>query len=128
MKYILTLALTLLPFVSSAQIADNGRGGELQDFMFTILRFIEGYIIPFILSIGFLLFVWGMFNYFIRGGANDEAKESGKSLIMYAIAGFVVILGFWGLVNILSNGLGLEDERINKRYLPSVIPESGNNN
>lgn len=49
-----------------------------------------------------------MFKYFIQGGANDEAKESGKSLIMYAIAGYVVILAFWGIVNIISNGLGLE--------------------
>ncbi len=50
-----------------------------------------------------------MFKYFIQGGANDEAKESGKSLILYAIAGYVVILAFWGIVNIISNGLGLED-------------------
>ncbi len=49
-----------------------------------------------------------MFKYFIQGGANDEAKESGKSLIMYAIAGYVVILAFWGIVNIISGGLGLE--------------------
>lgn len=84
-----------------------------------ILRFIDSVVIPFILSIGFLLFVWGMFQYFIRGGANEEAKESGKSLIMYAIAGYVVILAFWGIINILTSGLGLEQ---GLNYTPEVIP------
>lgn len=82
---------------------------EIGAFMGNVLEFITTVILPFILAIGFLVFVWGIFKYFILGGANDEAKESGKSLIMYAIGGFVVILAFWGIVNIISNGLGLED-------------------
>jgi hypothetical protein len=95
--------------VSAQNLLGGGSGGAIGSSLATIIRFIEGVVIPFILSIGFLVFVWGMFKYFIQGGANDEAKESGKSLIMYAIAGYVVILAFWGIVNILSNGLGLED-------------------
>ena len=94
---------------SAASFLGGGEGGEIGSALETILEFIDGVVIPFILSIGFLVFVWGMFKYFIQGGANDEAKESGKSLIMYAIAGYVVILAFWGIINILSNGLGLED-------------------
>lgn len=94
---------------SAATFLGGGEGGEIGSALETILEFIDGVLIPFILSVGFLVFVWGMFKYFIQGGANDEAKESGKSLIMYAIAGYVVILAFWGIINILSNGLGLED-------------------
>lgn len=94
---------------SAANFLGGGDGGDVGNALETILEFIDGVVIPFILSIGFLVFVWGMFKYFIQGGANDEAKESGKSLIMYAIAGYVVILAFWGIINILSNGLGLED-------------------
>jgi Type IV secretion system pilin len=114
MKFLLSLVIFAGLSVSlSAHAQGNflggGEGGELGSAMETILDFIDGIVIPFILSIGFLVFVWGMFKYFIQGGANDEAKESGKSLIMYAIAGYVVILAFWGIVNILSNGLGLED-------------------
>lgn len=87
----------------------GGQDGEIGSFLGNVLGFIDNVVIPFILAIGFLVFIWGIFKYFILGGANDEAKESGKSLIMYAIGGFVVILAFWGIVNILSNGLGLED-------------------
>ncbi len=103
--------MLLLPVVSFAQGLGGGdpSAGDIGNVLEDILNFIDRVVIPFILSIGFLVFVWGMFKYFIQGGANDEAKESGKSLIMYAIAGYVVILAFWGIVNIISNGLGLED-------------------
>ena len=99
----------IFPVVTFAQVLGGGDGGEIGTALGDVLGFIDGIVIPFILSIGFLVFVWGMFKYFIQGGANDEAKESGKSLILYAIAGYVVILAFWGIVNIISNGLGLED-------------------
>ena len=108
------VAVLVLPMVASAAAGGGIAGGDVEgsaisEFMGNILAFIDSIVIPFILAIGFLVFVWGMFKYFIQGGANDDAKESGKSLIMYAIAGYVVILAFWGIVNILSNGLGLED-------------------
>jgi hypothetical protein len=109
-----TLAVFVLPVVVRAQGLGDNRddAGEIGKLMTNILSFIDNAVIPFILGIGFLLFVWGMFNYFIRGGANDEAKESGKSLIMYAIAGYVVILAFWGIINILTDGIGLGGESL----------------
>ncbi|MBP9717399.1 MAG: hypothetical protein KBD44_01655 [Candidatus Pacebacteria bacterium] len=109
LSFVVLAGLTVAFPVSAASFLGGGQGGEIGTAMTSILKFIDSIVIPFILSIGFLVFVWGMFKYFIQGGANDEAKESGKSLIMYAIAGYVVILAFWGIVNILSNGIGLED-------------------
>ncbi len=102
----------LFPSITFAQLLNGGDGGDIGTALGNILSFIDNVVIPFILSIGFLVFVWGMFKYFIQGGANDEAKESGKSLILYAIAGYVVILAFWGIVNIISNGLGISNQSI----------------
>jgi Type IV secretion system pilin len=51
-----------------------------------------------------------MFLYFIKGGHSDEAQESGKSLMTYAIAGFVIILSFWGIINLISGGIGLNND------------------
>ena len=51
-----------------------------------------------------------MFQYFIAGGANDEAKEKGKSLMIYAVLGFVLIIVFWGIINLIANSTGLEGE------------------
>jgi hypothetical protein len=122
LSLVVLAGLTVAFPVSAATFLGGGDGGEIGDSIDAILQFIDGVVIPFILSIGFLVFVWGMFKYFIQGGANDEAKESGKSLIMYAIAGYVVILAFWGIVNILTSGLGLDE---GLQYAPQATP-SGN--
>ncbi|MBP6881175.1 MAG: hypothetical protein KBC35_00965 [Candidatus Pacebacteria bacterium] len=119
-KYLL-LSVLLLP-ASTVLAADSilkGGGGEVGDFMQNVLKFINNFIIPFIIGIGFLLFVWGMFQYFIAGGANDEAKEKGKSLMIYSTLGFVLIIIFWGVVNMLATSVGL-DEDFDTGLVPSA--------
>ena len=104
------VVLSALPVVTAAQIADTGGGGgEFEDLLTNILTFTNNVLIPFIIGIGFLVFVFGMFQYFIAGGANEEKKEAGKSLMIYATLGFVLIIGFWGVVNLLTSSTGLAD-------------------
>ncbi len=101
----------LLPLIALGQ-ADTGLltgetdGGEFGILLKSILDFTNAYLIPFIIGIGFLTFVWGMFQYFIAGGANDEAKDKGKSLMIYAVLGFVLIIVFWGIVNLIAASIG----------------------
>ncbi len=102
-------ALTL-PFVASAQF--NPSGGEFGTLLNNILVFTNNVLIPFIIGIGFLVFVWGMFQYFIAGGANEEKKEAGKSLMIYATLGFVLIIVFWGVVNLLTQSTGLDGDSV----------------
>lgn len=98
-------ALTMLPVVAAAQTFDSG--SKASTFMTSILTFINATAIPFILGIGFLVFVWGMFQYFIAGGANDDAKAKGKSLMVYATLGFVLVIIFWGVISLVSQTTGL---------------------
>jgi hypothetical protein len=65
-----------------------------------------------------------MFRYFIAGGANDEAKEQGKSLIVYATLGFVLVIVFWGIVNLVATSTGLSGKALeaDDLNLPKVIP------
>ena len=72
-----TVGLMILPMVTSAQgLADGGvGGGRFGDLLRTILDFSTNVLIPFIIGIGFLVFVWGMFQFFIAGGSNDDSKE-----------------------------------------------------
>ena len=59
-----------------------------------------------------------MFKFFIVGGANDDAKEQGKSLMIYATLGFLLIIVFWGVVNLLANSTGLEGDTLDN--IPQV--------
>jgi len=83
--------------------------------------------LPAILALGFLVFVWGVFLYFIKGGADDEAQGKGKQLMLYAIGGFVLILVFFGIVNLLvgSIGLDLDDGGIEQDRIPGVQINAG---
>lgn len=113
-KYtVLGSVLAFMPIVAGAQVTTGGTvqpfdtGDTLKNYLAAILTFINDVLIPLILGVAFLLFVWGMFQYFIAGGANEEAREKGKSLLIYAILGFVVIVVFWGIINLLSGVTGL---------------------
>jgi len=102
--------MLMLPFMVGAQgLAQDGTGGEFGGLLEDILGITNSLLIPFILGIGFLVFVWGMFQFFIYGGANEEAKDKGKSLMVYATLGFVLIIVFWGVVNLIAQSTGLED-------------------
>ena len=127
LKYLISsAALLLLPVMASAQVAgglaSGEGGGAFEDLLVNILNFTDSVLIPFIIGIGFLVFVWGMFKFFIVGGSNDEAKEQGKSLMIYATLGFVLIIVFWGIVNLLADSTGLEDENINDLIPTTAVP------
>ena len=112
-------AFTFVPGIAAAQgIAQSSDAGPFQDLLINILDFSNDVLIPFIIGIGFLVFVWGIFKYFIFGGANDEAKASGKSLIVWATVGFVAIIIFWGVVNLLSESTGLANGEL--RNIPTI--------
>ncbi|MEZ4195292.1 MAG: hypothetical protein R3B53_02770 [Candidatus Paceibacterota bacterium] len=112
-------ALPVAMVFAQGGLADNGSGGPFGDLLKNILIFTNSVLIPFIIGIGFLVFVWGMFQFFIVGGSNDEAKEKGKSLMIYATLAFVIIIVFWGVVNFLVNTTGLKDPSI-EGTLPQV--------
>jgi len=114
----LLAALAFLPGIASAQLATSGNGGPFQDLLVNILNFTNDVLIPFIIGIGFLFFVWGVFRYFIFGGANDESKEKGKSLIIYATLGFVIIIIFWGVINLLTGSTGLNGQSL--QNIPAI--------
>jgi len=109
-----SLVLLLLPVVAGAQRVNNfdASGGEFGLFLGNVLEFTNQILIPFILGIGFLFFVYGMFRYFIAGGGNEDDRDKGKQIIIYSILGFVLIIIFWGIINILVDGVGFGGETL----------------
>ena len=115
----LSTGLLMLPLVGLAQTKNfNADGGAFGDLLANILIFTNNVLIPFIIGIGFLVFVFGMFQFFIAGGANEEKKEQGKSLMIYATLGFVLIIVFWGIINLLTASTGLDNDTV--KNLPTV--------
>jgi len=114
-----TVSLLLAPSVVLAQ-----GFGEINTFFGKITSFINDILIPLVFAIALLVFIWGVFTYFILGGHNPDKQKEGRGLMMYAIVGFVLMVSIFGIVNLVANGLGFsKDQTI--QNIPNV-PTSNN--
>ena len=79
---LIAVATFVLPMFAFAQSLASGSGqaGKIGDFLKTLLGFIQGILLPLILGIAFLMFVWGVFKFFILGGSDEEKQSEGKKL------------------------------------------------
>lgn len=104
------LGLLALPMIVSAQ----GLFGDDEDFTdagTTVLTFINSYLVPFIFALALIFFLWGVLKAFVIKGDEDSRSE-GKQYMVWAIVGLVVMVSLWGIVNLLSGALGLDEETI----------------
>lgn len=97
-KYFL-LALLLLPLTGHAQ--------SLQALTRGLVGFLNTTVIPFLLGIGFLFFAINAIRYFVLGSAEEQGREKAKNLAIWSVAAFVVIILFWGIVNLIASSIGL---------------------
>ena len=81
---------------------------DIQTLLAGILRFINSAVVPFVLSIAALVFFWNIVRLFIVGGSNEESQEKARSLALWGITAFVIIISLWGIVNMLVYGLGFD--------------------
>lgn len=94
----LSPALALAQGTPTPTPAPACTGGGLGQLICNLKVLINA-LLPLIISLGVVYLVWGIIRYVIAGG--EEAKSKGRDQIIYGIIGLVVIVGLWGLVNIV---------------------------
>ena len=80
---------------------------NLKKIIDSLITFINGSLVPLVFAIAFIVFLYGVFRYFVLGGANEEKRKEGRQLIIYSVVGFAVMIVIWGLVNLIIGTLGL---------------------
>ncbi|MBP6859966.1 MAG: hypothetical protein KBC38_00140 [Candidatus Pacebacteria bacterium] len=115
----LALMFTLTPSIAFAQGQQQpqpdqqGTGesqpSELELRIGWLLDFVDGYVIPLIFGLAFVVFIWFVFVYFILGGAEEEQRAKGKQFLLWSLIGFVLMLSLWGIVNLLQNTIGFDN-------------------
>lgn len=100
--------VSFMPFLALAQGGGcTGVGlGTIEGIICKIGDILD-IIIPILIVLGVVYFVWGVVTYFISG--DEEAKKKGRDRIIYGIIGLVVIVAMWGLVGIVKNTFGLNN-------------------
>lgn len=90
---------------------------QLTNIASSIVTFINVVAVPLIFAVAFIVFLFGVFRYYIAGGANPEKRKEGTQLIVYALIGFAVMIVVWGLVNVIIGTLGITNN--NRPNLPT---------
>lgn len=94
----------LLPALAFAQSVSS-----VQDLGTFIIGLINNVAVPVIFALAFIVFIYGVFQYFILGGSDEEKKEKGRGLMLYGLIGFFLMVSVWGLVHILTGTVSLNN-------------------
>jgi hypothetical protein len=93
--------LLLTPALVHAQFA-AGKDNDIQGVLTGAISFIGGTLVQLVFAIALIVFIWGLFQSFIIGGADEEKRKEGKSLMVWGIVALAVMVSVWGIVNVLT--------------------------
>lgn len=99
----------VLPIALFAPLFASAQTANLSYFT-SLINSISGIIntlIPIVLALALLMFLWGMFQYFIFGADDEGKRETGRSYMVYALIGLAVMVSVWGIVNLLISIAGV---------------------
>lgn len=63
-------------------------------------------LVPVVIGLGLLFFIWGLVQYIAASG-DEAAKEEGKRKMIWGVIALFVIVAVWGLVALLGELVGV---------------------
>ena len=97
--------------------------GEIGELFEGVSGFVSDILIPLVFALALLMFFYGVFKFLILGGGDEGSRAEGRQLMLWALVAFVVMVSLWGIVNLISGGLGIDDE--NSVTLPPAPGSAG---
>lgn len=79
----------------------------IEGYASSIIYVINYMLVPALIALAFIVFLWGVYLYFIYGADNEEKRKEGRTFTLYGVIGMVIIFSLWGIVNIFMSTLGL---------------------
>ena len=92
------VVLAGLPFFAHA--------GTVFDVLNLLINIVTS-IIPILLSLAVLVFMWGIVKFIAQAG-DEKAVAEGKQLMIWGMIALFVMVAFWGIVGYLQSSLGLD--------------------
>lgn len=100
MKKVIIALLVLTPTFAFAQL------GNLEGLMSSLGRLVE-LALPIVVALALLAFFWGLVKFIFAAG-DEEAKDKGKSLMIWGLVALFVMVSVWGLVRFIGDALGVQ--------------------
>ncbi|MBI5134039.1 MAG: hypothetical protein HZA81_01475 [Candidatus Taylorbacteria bacterium] len=102
-KFGIVASVLAFPYLAFAQVSGNVSN---LDGIFRFIKRLLDTVLPLIIALTVVWFVWGLFRMFTA--SDEEKKEKAKSTIIYGVIALFVMISIWGLVNILYNTFQLD--------------------
>ncbi|HCR52517.1 TPA: hypothetical protein DIV48_02605 [Candidatus Kaiserbacteria bacterium] len=102
---LVVVASSGFPLIASAQTGINPT--YLQGYSQSIVGVINSLLVPVLIAVAFIVFLYGVYKYFILGADDEAERATGRQFTLWGIIGFVVILSVWALVYIVMTTFGL---------------------
>ena len=64
-------------------------------------------VMPIIITLAFLVFIWGVIHYFFIHGDDETKRAEGRQFIMWGILAMALLFSVWGLVGLLLSTFGI---------------------
>jgi TM2 domain-containing membrane protein YozV len=109
-KILASLSVIVTPALLFAQDFSS-----IDNALDTVSDFINR-LIPFLIGLAVLFFIYGLIK-FVSAGGDPGKQEEARNTIIWGIIIIFVMVSVWGLVNVLVNTFGLENQ------VPQDIPE-----
>ena len=114
----LPFGASLLPVFALAQGAVQT--GWFTNTITTLIDLIEA-VIPLLIAIAVLYFIWGVVQFIINSG-DEAARAEGKTKMIWGIVGLFIIVSVWGLVAFLQDVFTFGDDVADIRNPVEAIP------
>ncbi len=76
---------------------------NLQDVLNFFISLVNDYLVPLIISVALIYFLWGVISYI------QKPDDKGRDMIFWGLIGLFAMVSVWGLVNLLDNTFKLEN-------------------
>lgn len=107
-KFIYAVAVFALPVVTFAQPSQIIESREGLFGVAELIKTILGWLVPILISAAMVMFLWGVLMYVIK--SDPESKETARHTMIYGIIGLAVMVSVWGLVRVLTETFGVDNE------------------
>lgn len=118
------LCISFLPVLTFAQIGSSSEPEmtALDTLIYKINALIINPAIATLFIVAFVLFMYGLVEFLSK--ANDkDGREVGKRHMLWGVLGFVIMLGVYGIINILLRTFNIKGPEINPKEQKFIAPE-----
>ena len=98
------LLFSILPVSVFAQTMNFS---YLNSFFYGLDNLFRGFVLPLLMSVAVVIFIWNVLRYFIWSADDSAGRETARIYIIYSLLGLVIIVAVWGIVYIILNIFGL---------------------